>query len=333
VRSRKYGRGVGGDPRPNVEEDSMTHHRMGIDETVADEDVPARVERQRIVVGVDTHESNDRAVDWVVEAARSCACDIELVTAMDGGDSDPAAAEAHLAHVRHRLAGGAGSTVRTELRSGDAATVLVDAARHAHLLVIGSRRDHPVRTALDGWLPERIPTRSTVPTVVVPSDWSGGTGDVVHGVDDDVAVPALDAAARAAVRLGLGLVLVRVWRAPSTDEGGMLAALGDPARHEEHGRRILDDATRIVAVRFPTLRTRSLLLDGVPGTVLASLAVSATLLVIGRNHLTTLGGALGGSVAHRLVRDSQTPVCVVPRTTAAESLRRWDADAFEGSGS
>jgi len=293
----------------------------------------ASVERQHIVVGIDDHDANNRAVDWVVDAARTYPCDIELITAMDSIGSDPIAAEEHLAQVRRRLTGFAGSTVRSELRFGDAATVLVDAGSQADLLVIGSRRDHPVRTALDGWLPERIPTQSTVPTVVIPSDWSGGTGDVVHGVDDDIAVPALDAAARAALRLGLGLVLVRVWRAPSTDEGGMLAALGDPARHEEHSRRILDDATRIVAVRFPTLRTRSLLLEGVPGKVLASIGVAATLLVIGRNHLTTLGGALGGSVAHRLIQDSQTPVCVVPRTTTTEPAQLSAADALERSAS
>ncbi|MBF4606894.1 universal stress protein [Curtobacterium sp. VKM Ac-1393] len=289
------------------------------------------VERQHIVVGIDAHAANDRAVDWVVAAARSYPCDIELITAMDSMVSDPVAAEERLARVRRRLAGGAGSTVRSELRFGDAATVLVDAARHAQLLVIGSRRDHPIRTALDGWLPERIPTRSTVPTVVVPSDWSGGSGDVVHGVDDDIAVAALDAAARTALRLGRGLVLVRVWRAPSADDEGMLAALGDPARHEDHGRRILDDAARIVSGRFPTLHTRPLLLEGVPGRVLASIAVSATLVVIGRNHRTTLGGALGGSVAHRLIQDSRTPVCVVPGTTADERAQMSEADALERS--
>jgi nucleotide-binding universal stress UspA family protein len=287
-------------------------------------------ERQRIVVGIDAHSADDRTVDWVDEAARSYPCDVELVTAMDSSHSDPVDAERRLAQVRRRLAGHAGSTVRSDLRFGDAATVLVDAARHAHLLVIGSRRGQPVRTALDGWLPERVPTQSIVPTVVVPSDWSGGTGDVVHGVDDDIAVPALDAAARAAVRLGLGLVLVRVWRDPGA-EGGMLAALGDPARHEEHGRRVLDDAARITAVRFPELRTRSLLLDGVPGEVLASIAASATLLVIGRNHRTTLGGALGGSVAHRLIQDSRTPVCVVPQTVPADAVQLSDADLLERS--
>lgn len=291
------------------------------------------IERQHVVVGIDEHDEGDRVVAWVAEAARTSPYDIELITAIDSPDSDPIAAEAHLAQVRQRLAGFPGSTVRSELRFGDAATVLVDAAVHARLLVIGSRRKRPIRTALDGWLPERIPTRSAVPTVVVPSDWSGGTGDVVHGVDDDVAVPALDAAARAALRLGLGLVLVRVWRAPSTDDASMLAALGDPERHEEHSRRILDDASRLITVRFPALRTRSLLLEGVPGRVLASVAVSATLLVIGRNHRTTLGGALTGSVAHRLIHDSQTPVCIVPETTTIGSADLSDTDALERSAS
>lgn len=289
--------------------------------------------RERIVVGVDHHDANNRAVDWVADHARAHPCDIELITAMDSMGSDPVAAEAHLAEVHRRLAGSAGSAIRIDIRFGDAATVLVDAARYADLLVIGSRRNHPIRTALDGWLPERIPTQSTVPTVVVPSDWAGGEGDVVHGVDDDVAVPALDAAAHVALDRGLDLVLVRAWRAPSTDEGGMLAALGDPARHEEHGRRILDDATRIIALRFPGLRIRALLLEGTPGRVLTSVAVAATLLVIGRNHLTTLGGALGGSVAHRLIQDSQTPVCIVPRTTATESAQRSGTDTLERSAS
>ncbi|MBF4604014.1 universal stress protein [Curtobacterium sp. VKM Ac-2884] len=289
--------------------------------------------RDRIVVGIDHHDANNRAVDWVADHARAHPCDIELITAMDSMGSGPVAARAHLAEVQRRLAGSAGSVIGFDIRFGDAATVLVDAARHTDLLVIGSRRDHPIRTALDGWLPERIPTQSTVPTVVVPSDWARGAGDVVHGVDDDIAVPALDAAARAARSRGLGLVLVRAWRAPSTDEGGILAALGDPARHEEHARRVLDDATRIITLRFPGLHIRSLLLEGTPGRVLASVAVAATLLVIGRNHLTTLGGALGGSVAHRLIHDSQTPVCIVPRTTTTESPQRSGTDTLERSAS
>jgi nucleotide-binding universal stress UspA family protein len=272
----------------------------------------AAAEREHIVVGIDEHDASDVVLDWVSDHARTRPCHVELITAMDSPSSDPVTAETRLARAQRELPGGTGTSVGYDLRFGDAATVLVEAARSADLLVIGSRRDHPVRTALDGWLPERIPTRSTVPTMVVPSDWARGTGDVVHGVDDDIAVPALDAAARAASDRGLGLVLVRVWRAPSTDEGGMLAALGDPARHEEHGRSILDEATRVTSLRFPALRTRSLLVEGAPGRVLTSIAVSATLLVIGRNHRTTLGGALTGSVAHRLVHDSQTPVCIVP---------------------
>ncbi len=207
-------------------------------------------QRQRLVVGIDEGPANGRAVDWIADHIRAHHCDLELITAIGELGSDPAAAEAHLTAVQRRLAGIGGSTVGLDLRFGDAATVLVEAARHVDLLVIGSRRDHAVRTALDGWLPERIPTQSLGSTIVVPSDWSRRRGDVVHGVDDDVAVPALDTAARSALRERVGLVLVRAWQAPGIDDLGTLSTFGDPARHEEHGTAA---PRRCAAGRHPPL--------------------------------------------------------------------------------
>jgi nucleotide-binding universal stress UspA family protein len=268
---------------------------------------------ERILVGIDEHEASTRAFEWVVERARSGLLQVTLLTVMNGMRVDPLHADARLGRLERQLLDTSpGIEVRVDTRYGEPVAVLVEAARLMDILVIGSRRDHPLRSALDGWLPERIPTRSTVPTVVVPSDWEHGRGAVVLGVGDETDRGAIAFAAQEASRAHQDLVLVRIWNAPVSSTTSRLTVLEDPSWHEDHNRRIVDDAMRMVGVRFPEQPCGSMLLEGEPGEVLTAQSGSSSLLVLGRAHRSTLGGAITGSVARQVIGSSRTPVCVVP---------------------
>ncbi|WP_327425486.1 universal stress protein (plasmid) [Streptomyces sp. NBC_01527] len=115
-----------------------------------------REETGRIVVGVDGSDSSKQALRWAVRQAQLTGGVVEAVTAWDfpqfhgalgwlpPSSSDEAAVEGR---ARRELAEAIEETVgsqppvevRTEVRYGTAAGVLLDAARGASMLVVGSR--------------------------------------------------------------------------------------------------------------------------------------------------------------------------------------------------
>ncbi|WP_139201974.1 universal stress protein, partial [Curtobacterium sp. MCBA15_016] len=127
------------------------------------------VTTEHIVVGIDEHDASDRAVDWVALRRVIPGSRIEVVTVANGWGGDVPALDRRLRRATERLTGAHPRVeVTTATLFGAPDRVLVETAASADLLVIGSRRQHRVRTALDGWMPERVPTLTTVPTVVVP---------------------------------------------------------------------------------------------------------------------------------------------------------------------
>lgn len=270
---------------------------------------------ERIVVGVDD-DASDRAVDWVAMRRVVPGSHIEVVTVTNGWGGDVAALDRRLHRAAERLTGAHPRVeVTTATLFGAPDRVLVETAAKADLLVIGSRRQHRVRTALDGWMPERVPTLSTVPTVVVPEDWRPTHGDVLLGVDDASGDAALRFAGAQAVRDHRRLTLVRAWKAPVGARVGALSVLEDPESIREHAHGVLVDAERLLHIRFPGLRHRALLEEGDPPDVLGRHAADASVVVLGRQHRSVIGGLFFGSTAHELIAGSRTPLCVAPLRT------------------
>lgn len=147
---------------------------------------------EHVVVGIDGHEASDRAVDWVAVRRLTPGSRVELITVTNGWGGDRLALDRRLARAAERLTVAHQRVDVAVFRlSGVPDRMLADAASTADLLVIGNRRQHRVRTALDGWMPERVPTLANGPTVVVPEDWRPTHGDVVLGVDDATGDTAL----------------------------------------------------------------------------------------------------------------------------------------------
>ncbi|WP_144713247.1 universal stress protein [Curtobacterium pusillum] len=268
---------------------------------------------ERIVVGVDEHEASDRAVDWVAVRRVVPGSRVELVTVANGWGGDGPALDRRLARAAERLSAAHPRVdIATFRLAGAPDRMLADAASTADLLVIGNRRQHRVRTALDGWMPERVPTLANGPTVIVPEDWRPTHGDVVLGVDDANGDTALRFAGAQAVREHRRLSLVRAWNVADLARVTTVSILDDPELVEARAREILNDAERLLHTRFPGLQHRPVVEEGDPADVLRRYAENASIVVLGRHHTSMLGGRFFGSAAHELITRSPTPVCIAP---------------------
>ena len=139
--------------------------------------------RSTIVVGVDGSEPSMEALRWAVRHAQLTGAALRVVTAWTFPDEptpfgivpDLPLPPGQLDEVEARLeaavaetgARGAGVEVTTEVVRGHAASVLVDAARHAELLVVGNRGRGVLAEVLLGSVSEHCLRHATCPVVVL----------------------------------------------------------------------------------------------------------------------------------------------------------------------
>ncbi|MFE4971662.1 universal stress protein [Kitasatospora sp. NPDC056651] len=140
--------------------------------------------RGRIVVGVDGSESSERALRWAVRQAELTGSAVVAVIAWEyptyhgaRGWFPPAATDEAVLEGRARqevaraVEQAVGATppveVRTEVRYGTPAGALVEAARGAELLVVGSRGLGGFSGMLLGSVAQHCTRHATVPVVVV----------------------------------------------------------------------------------------------------------------------------------------------------------------------
>ena len=135
----------------------------------------------RIVVGVDGSESGERALRWAVrEAAHRPGATIRAVTAysVDGPEGSSlwyrercqSDAETALgAQVVRALNANPRVPVTTHVVQGNAVEALLDAARAADVLVLGSHGHGRIFQAVLGSVAAACVRRSTCPVIVVPA--------------------------------------------------------------------------------------------------------------------------------------------------------------------
>ncbi|MQA79640.1 MAG: universal stress protein [Streptosporangiales bacterium] len=135
---------------------------------------------RRIVVGVDGSEESKEALAWAVRQAALVDGEVEAIMAWefpmtyygwvpeidideyanrDRATLDKCVREATADHPDVKVTG--------DLRRGNAAQVLVDAARNAELLVVGSRGHGAFAGALLGSVSDRCTHHATCPVVVM----------------------------------------------------------------------------------------------------------------------------------------------------------------------
>jgi nucleotide-binding universal stress UspA family protein len=134
----------------------------------------------RIVVGIDGSESSAEALRWAATQARLTGDDLEVVMAWEFPTTfgtappvpagyDPAQDTASLLAelVQRELGSDSGLKVTQTVVEGHPAPVLVDAARGADLLVVGSRGHGAFVGMLVGSVSEHCVSHAPCPVVVV----------------------------------------------------------------------------------------------------------------------------------------------------------------------
>ena len=293
-----------------------------------------------VVVGLDDHPGGLAAVEWAAREALHRDAPLRVVhaaetaphppgTALAGAALPPdprwseralAAARALLVH-RHP-----GLEVTAERISGDAVTALVDAARNACVLVLGTHGPGRATGLLLGSVSRGVVARAERPVVLVPSGSDAQRNgadseaadqraaapgaDVVVGVgpagaDGDVLAFAFDAASRRACGLrvihggGLAAGSPSAEELPGVDEAGAASpapALVPPSLREE----------------FPGVRVSEQAVIGTAGSHLVDASRNAALLVVGRAAPDAPAGAHIGPVTDAVLQHARSPVAVVP---------------------
>jgi len=198
------------------------------------------------------------------------------------------------------------ATVEVRRHAGPFAAALVEESDDGDLLVIGTFRSRRGSTA--GGDPARIAARAAVPTVIVPEGPHPIEGDVVLAVEEPIDERAVSIACEEAHRLHRRVTLLRAWEMPVWTRTGLTDFAEDPLRWRTSNAELLQRVTAELSARHPDVRFHPLLVEGHPGHAIASHTRRASLVVLGRGHVR----ALSGSVLHDVLRETVSPVCVVP---------------------
>jgi len=293
-----------------------------------------------VVVGVDGSDHSERAVDWAAAHAHSEGRPLVLAHGtgtLGRGPSAPVsflgASDPHAGLVLHELSVAgrelvehAAERVRDRypdlgvhavVRTAHPRQVLLELARGAALLVVGSRGHGPLRSVLLGSVSVGLARESSCPVVVIRPHHQGVVRQgVLVGVDGTAdCAPVLEFAYHYASTHGLPLtVLYSVWDlVATTTAAGFEEVSVDPGVDDARVR--LAESVSGYGECYPDVHVRQVVTRGLPATVLTEAAERMDLLVVGRHHRSGLGNLLLGSVAANVVEHAGCVVAVVPVET------------------
>lgn len=278
-----------------------------------------------VVVGVDGSEASRRAVVWAAGEAARRGASLRLVTAF-GWPADhvvghpglgeqyreemEAVARRDLASAED-LAAVADVPVTTVLHGGFPIGTLVEEARRAQLLVLGSRGRGGVAGLLLGSVSAAVAAHAACPVVVVREDAPGAvTGPVVLGVDGSPSSDAATAfACEAAAVRGVPLVAVHAWTDLVVDPE--MAALMDWDAVAERERTVLAERLTGWVEKFPDVVLEQVVVRDLPAHALVERSGAAQLVVVGSRGRGGVASLLLGSTSHGVLQRGRCPVAVV----------------------
>lgn len=207
--------------------------------------------------------------------------------------------------------------VQTVLRSGTPSEVLLDAAKDADLVVVGTRGLGSVGSAFFGSVSTRLAARSPAPVIVVPpvDACRHRTADVVVGVDGSVhGDAALRFALDEAAATGGRVVAVSAWRLPPnllTDEAFAFDTQAERDARRAAARTVEAALARVRTTEHDDVGVETFVVEGRPGVALHEAGRSAALTVVGSRGRGDVQGMLLGSVSHDVLHHADGPVAVV----------------------
>jgi nucleotide-binding universal stress UspA family protein len=297
-----------------------------------------------VVVGMDGSDGARAALSWALGEARLRNRAVRLITVWpedeprhthDSGIGPPSIADfeqdvrARMHAEAAQVAAAAGcDTVpfHAEVRYGQPAQQLVDAAGPDGLLVVGSRGRGSLRAALLGSVSQQCVQYARGPVVVVRDDesthdavlWQEAASRVLVGVDGSAGSAAAVRFALVDARLRGGeLHLVHAWIDTVSGYGGAPWAVPTTTRREEADDVLREAMQSAWGDGSPGVQVRAETIEGVDWDVLTEVAEAADLLVVGSRGRTGWSSLLLGSVGLRCITYAPCPVAVV-RPPSAE---------------
>lgn len=283
-----------------------------------------------IVIGYDGSPGSVSALHWAAAAAVRApaplriveAFEIVIVTRPTPGHVVPLeAVRTHrqkgldevAASIREQYPG---LRVETSLVGGSAPKTLVDAARDARLVVLGSRGLGGWSGLLVGSVAVQVTTHAECPVVVVPHDQQprGEEGPtVVVGIDGSKdSARAIDFAFDQADALHGEVVAVHAWTSPFlTYADGASMLQFDEEKIREESRLLVAESVAGAAADHPDVNWTTELSPGSAAPALVRRSASADLVVVGSRGRGGFTGLLLGSVSQSVLHHTHCPVAIV----------------------
>lgn len=287
---------------------------------------------QPLIVGVDGSDSSLRAVDWAVEEAARHDLPLRVVYASrweryEGAGlhrgverrSEQILADTIVATAVTRASmRNPDLKITTEVLAEDTVNALLDEAREAAMLVVGSRGRGQLKELLLGSVSLALASRAQCPVIVVRGDAAGtagahgrillGVADVAHGS------AAVRFAIREAATRHCEIDAVRAWRCPASEAVGLPRAKDSPPAltWEMRAATELDQALEASIEENPAVAVSRSTVEGPAHQVLVRRSAAADLLVVGASRRKGHMGLQLGRTAHTALHHSSCPVAVVP---------------------
>ena len=286
---------------------------------------------EKIVIGV-SDAASMKAVEWVIDRARTELLEVTLVGAYDWTGTPFSEVAKMLREVRSRIGAASPRTVVHLVESeDDPDEALARATEHADLLVIGSHQ----RTLLQerfGVRALRLARQENCATIIVPEQWTPRhSGAVVVGLDEASSSAALDFAVQHAERSAARLEVVHAWTAPLPAYDPLVWITDTEGELRVIHRKRLDATLDRLKFEHPDVRAAGYLEESLPAAAIRDRGKGADLVVIGSHRNGPIVRALLGSTARDLLRNATVPLCIVPTRAATGTPEPVSNSAGEGA--
>lgn len=300
------------------------------------------MDEHRVVVGVDESEPARRALAWALDEARLRAATLEVVIAWEPPPQSTAqvfvalplqqfeaAANATIAAMVRSVAGDAGSVgveVIPSVVMAPSGGALLDAARGADLLVVGSRGRGRIKSLVLGSVSQQCATHAHgVIAVIPPRPGHPALADGDNGGNEKMEAPARlivgidgSAGSNAALRWAVddarrrATSVVAILAYSYLDQYGPLGSINfEP----DYGQSDADLAAKTIVAKVlgddPPVDVEARAVCDLPAAALHGCAGPHDIVVVGARGRGGFAGLLLGSVSLQTLRDAACPVVVV----------------------
>lgn len=274
------------------------------------------IDRNTIVVGYDGSPEADQALAWAAETSSMENLPVTALMVDDVYESQWSGPhrerDEDLNAQVERILDNAGAHGKLERRSGTVVPVLLDAARQASMLVVGSHGHGRVAEVLIGSVSQHVATHAPCAVVIVREPATPSPARIVVGVDSSGgSAAALEFACRRAELTKETVVAVHAWKVGTVlvDRRGQLPT--DIGRTIGAKELLLSESVAGVRGAHPDVDIQLEAIPLAPGQALVDGSSTASLVVTGSHGRGAFAGMMLGSVSHEVMCRARCPVAIV----------------------